>query len=64
MLIVPEPDNLLVEARVSPVDRDQIRTDQPARLRFTSFNQRITPEFSGSSVSSPLNTWCNDSRAM
>jgi HlyD family secretion protein len=47
MLIVPEPDNLLVEARVSPVDRDQIRTDQPARLRFTSFNQRTTPEFNG-----------------
>jgi HlyD family secretion protein len=45
MLIVPEPDNLVVEARVSPNDRDQISVDQKARVRFTTFNQRITPEF-------------------
>lgn len=47
MLIVPEPDDLIVEARVAPQDIDQIHPMQPARLRFTSFNQRTTPELAG-----------------
>lgn len=47
MLIVPEADRLLVEAKVSPLSIDQIHTGQPAGLRFTSFNQRTTPEIEG-----------------
>jgi HlyD family secretion protein len=47
MLIVPEPQELVIEARVAPQDIDQIHKTQPARIRFTSFNQRITPEVSG-----------------
>jgi HlyD family secretion protein len=48
MLIVPEADNLTVEARVSPQDIDQLRYGQRAVLRFTSFNARTTPEIDGS----------------
>jgi HlyD family secretion protein len=48
MLIVPESDNLIVESRVPPQDIDQVRFDQLARVRFSSFNQRTTPELEGS----------------
>jgi HlyD family secretion protein len=44
MLIVPDPDNLVVEVKVAPNDRDQIKLTKGARVRFTSFNQRLTPE--------------------
>jgi len=48
MQIVPEDDRLVVEAKVSPIDIDQIRVGQPAALRFSAFNQRTTPEIDGS----------------
>ncbi len=44
MLIVPDSDQLIVEARLQPQDRDQIKFEQPTRVRFSSFNQRTTPE--------------------
>ncbi|PWT89501.1 MAG: HlyD family type I secretion periplasmic adaptor subunit [Proteobacteria bacterium] len=48
MMIVPEADNLAVEAKVNPQDIDQLQIGQPALLRFTTFNQRTTPEIYGS----------------
>jgi len=47
MLIVPDSDSLVVEARVQPADIDQLSTGQVAALRFSAFNQRVTPEVSG-----------------
>ena len=47
MLIVPEADQLVVEAKVAPQDIDQLRLGQPAGLRFSAFNQRTTPEITG-----------------
>jgi len=47
MLIVPETDRLVVEVRIQPQDIDQVRTGLPARVRFTAFNQRTTPEVMG-----------------
>ncbi len=47
MMIVPEADNLAVEAKVNPQDIDQLQLGQTALLRFTSFNQRTTPEIYG-----------------
>jgi HlyD family secretion protein len=47
MLIVPATDNLTVEAKVNPQDIDQLKVGQNALLRFTSFNQRTTPEING-----------------
>ena len=47
MLIVPEADNLPVEAKVNPQDIDQLQVGQPAMLRFSAFNLRTTPEING-----------------
>ncbi len=47
MLIVPESDNLLVEAKVNPHDIDQVQIGQSAVLRFSAFNLRTTPEING-----------------
>jgi HlyD family secretion protein len=46
MLIVPT-DSLAVEVKVAPRDIDQLRLREPAILRFTAFNQRVTPELNG-----------------
>jgi HlyD family secretion protein len=47
MLIVPETDSLLVEAKVDPRDIDQVKLGQPVVLRFSAFNLRTTPELNG-----------------
>jgi HlyD family secretion protein len=48
MLIVPNTDNLAVEARVNPQDIDHVQVGQSALLRLSAFNQRTTPEINGS----------------
>jgi membrane fusion protein, type I secretion system len=45
--IVPEQAMLKVEAKLSPVDIDQVFVGQQAKLRFSAFNQRTTPELKG-----------------
>ena len=47
MLIVPEADKLIVEAKVQPQDIDQLHIGQQAALRFSAFNSRTTPELNG-----------------
>ena len=47
MMIVPEADNLKVEAKVDPKDIDRLQIGQPVVLRFVTFNQRTTPELNG-----------------
>jgi len=47
MLIVPNSDNLQVEAKVNPQDIDQVTIGQSALLRFSAFNVRTTPEING-----------------
>lgn len=47
MLIVPEGDTLVLEAKIAPQDVDQVRLGQAAYIRFTAFDQRRTPEFDG-----------------
>jgi HlyD family secretion protein len=42
--IVPESAELKFEAKISPVDIDQVREGQPARVRLTAFNRSTTPE--------------------
>jgi len=37
----------MVEAKVNPQDVDQLQIGQAAMLRFSSFNQRTTPEING-----------------
>ena len=45
MLIVPENDALVIEAKIPPQDIDNVREGQLAFVRFTAFDQRTTPEF-------------------
>ena len=45
--IVPSAERLVVEARVRPTDVDNVHPGQEARLRFTAFTQRDTPEVLG-----------------
>ncbi len=47
MLVVPEADTLLVEAKVEPRDIDQVQFGQPVLLRLSAFNTRTTPELNG-----------------
>jgi HlyD family type I secretion membrane fusion protein len=42
--IVPENAELRFEVKISPVDIDQVREGQPARVRLTAFNRTTTPE--------------------
>ena len=58
MLIVPEADKLIAETKIAPQDIDQLWIGQTALLRFTTFNQRTTPEISGtvSRISADIST--------
>jgi HlyD family secretion protein len=47
MLIVPQADDLQVEARVNPQDIDKLQLGQKTLLRLSAFNQRTTPELNG-----------------
>ena len=45
--IVPAQQNLIVEARLSPQDVDQLRVGQIAEVRFSAFRQRDMPMIQG-----------------
>ncbi len=47
MMIVPGADELIVQARVSPTDIDQLQAGQAVRVRFSSFSSTSTPEIAG-----------------
>ena len=47
MTIVPNDEKLAIEIRLAPTDRDQVQIGQKAHLRFSAFNQRSTPDFTG-----------------
>ena len=42
--LLPTTDDLVVEARLSPLDIDQVAIGQEASLRFSALNARVTPE--------------------
>jgi HlyD family secretion protein len=47
MEIVPDTDDLQIEAHVQPKDIDHVKTGQKAFVRLTAFNQRTTPQVNG-----------------
>ncbi len=47
MEVVPDLDDLQIEARLQPNDIDQVRMGQKAFIRFSAFNQRVTPQLNG-----------------
>ncbi len=48
MEIVPDTDDLQIEARLQPQDIDHVHPGQAAFVRFSAFNQRTTPQLTGS----------------
>ncbi len=47
MDIVPVNEELLIDARVSPLDRDSVRPGLPAQIVLSAFNQRNMPRLTG-----------------
>jgi HlyD family secretion protein len=47
MVIVPDADDLLIEAHLPPKEVDQVQTGQKAIIRLSAFNQRTTPQLNG-----------------
>lgn len=47
LYIVPQDRPLVIAARVSPVNIDEVRVGQPVGLRFAAFDSRTTPELFG-----------------
>ena len=47
MMIVPQADDLQVEAKVDPKDIDKLQIGQKTLMRLSAFNQRTTPELTG-----------------
>jgi HlyD family secretion protein len=47
MEIVPDADQMVVEALINPDDVDQLRAGQHAIVRFPGFNRAATPELDG-----------------
>jgi HlyD family secretion protein len=45
--VVPENAELKFEIKISPVDIDQVREGQQARVHLTAFNRNTTPELHG-----------------
>ena len=50
MMIVPQADDLQVEARVNPQDIDKLQIGEKTLLRLSAFNQRTTPELNGAVI--------------
>ncbi|MEM8698477.1 MAG: HlyD family type I secretion periplasmic adaptor subunit, partial [Pseudomonadota bacterium] len=45
--VVPSDTDMIVDARVEPLHRDQVSPAQDVVLRFSAFNTRTTPELFG-----------------
>lgn len=47
MEIVPDSENLIIEARIRPEDIEHVHTGLPAEVRLIGFNRRVTPSVDG-----------------
>lgn len=45
--VVPEKDELIVEAKVKPLDVDKVYSSQMSRIKISSYKQHEFPEFDG-----------------
>ncbi len=57
--IVPESDELIIEAGVNPMDIDRVTEGQEARIRFSTFGSR-TPTIFGSLISLSADAMLNE----
>jgi HlyD family secretion protein len=51
LLLVPEGDRLVIEARIAPKDIDQLSIGQTTHIRFSAFDQQMTPQVTGEVIS-------------
>ena len=61
--IVPSNSGLLIEAKLSPTDIDQVRPGMKTSVRMTSFNQRTTPTVEGAVEQSSADLSRDDQRS-
>lgn len=47
MYLVPQDRPLVIAARISPINVDEVRVGQEVSLRFSAFSSRTTPEIDG-----------------
>jgi HlyD family secretion protein len=47
LYVIPRTGNIGVTARVDPTSIDSIKPDQAAKIKFSAFNSRLTPDLSG-----------------
>ncbi len=47
MYVIPQDQPLVIAGRIEPIHIDQVYLGQPAGLRFSAFEQRVTPELFG-----------------
>jgi epimerase transport system membrane fusion protein len=59
--IVPQHEQLIVEAQVSPLDIDRVKVGQGAEVRFTAFNSRETPRIDGQLIAVSADRLVDDS---
>lgn len=45
--IVPQQEELIIDAQVSPMDIDRVRAGLLAEVRFSAFKQALTPKMQG-----------------
>ena len=45
--IVPQQEELIIDAHVSPIDIDRVSVGLLAEVRFSAFNQALTPKMQG-----------------
>ena len=62
--IIPDNDELVIDAMIPPKEIDRVHQGSPARVRFTSFDRTTTPELAGRVVwISPDQHLVGDNRA-
>ncbi|PID42495.1 MAG: hemolysin secretion protein D [Proteobacteria bacterium] len=62
--IVPQTEELVVEAQVSPIDIDRVQTGTTAEIRFSAFKSATTPIATGTLVSLSADRLLNEQTGM
>jgi len=64
MYVVPGDQPMQVSARIDPIHIDQVFPGQPVTLRFSTFDQRTTPEINGTVERLSADTVLDDTTGM
>jgi epimerase transport system membrane fusion protein len=60
MYVVPQTEELIVEAQVNPIDIDRVHNGQSADIRFSAFKSATTPVIDGTVVSVSADALTNE----